>query len=636
MKLDAIKGLAWHRVVAASMLCLVLSLYTVLSLFGFNPGFSARLLVALWSMQLAWLYLLFLLIPCFDRIWASALLLFPLALLFAWQTASVMLYHIQCRFFSFDELAHLLSNAHTRPLVLEQVFSFQFLLFLVIFYLIYYTAERLLKYFLAGKEAQLTLVIPVVLVLLIWGQFLNADYDQSLQDKREQRMCCMAWALTGDPQAREPVADPIQAQAHWYSSDQPFWAAGSLPLADQLAGRYQGRNVVIILLESHGLVQVDGLGKGSRHYHASSPHLARLAEEHICFTNYIQSGYTTATAAWSLLSGFPFFFESKFSPHLVRLGPVNAFQQAGYEIEWLKAADVHYSNFHELAANLDMRAGLSEEEHERMRARDDSLWSAWGMPDEQLYEIAWERIAAFEQRSQPYVQFILSVSNHNPFALPRELDGVRLTRNSRGGMRYADYCMAQYVKRLRSLPPDEQPLIVITADTSYRIDDALMQDGEYFFIEPLESLRIPCVLILPDDTPAQKVESMFTHQDLLPLLAHVLGIETRFSERVAAHHRVAVPVFDFEDHLIVTPDYYRYATGDILGISDRWQLSFHQGDHTVKRRLQHMYSYMHHLRDLIWPVAAQRVHHRWDNRDLIDSYAIPSDPSKPYRAPADE
>jgi hypothetical protein len=342
MKLDSIKKMRWQRVVAAVVLCGLLCLYTVISLFGINSTFIINLAISFWSMQLVFVYVLLLLIPCFERWWATALMLLPLALLFAWQTASVMLYHIQCRFFSFDELVHLLGNSHTRPLVLEQLFTFKFLLFIIMFYGVYYLTEYLLQYRYAVREEVCALVVPAVLILMVAGQFLTADFNQAQRGMREQRMCCMVWSFIGNPDESQPVADPVTAAALWVPADNPFWVPGASALAEAIKGSCKDRSIVIILLESHGLVQVVGFGQGSRMYKPSSPHLSRLASELTGFTNYIQSGYTTSTAAWSILSGFPFCYESVYTPQLLQLGPVQAFQDAGYQIEWLKAADIHY------------------------------------------------------------------------------------------------------------------------------------------------------------------------------------------------------------------------------------------------------------------------------------------------------
>jgi len=189
------------------------------------------------------------------------------------------------------------------------------------------------------------------------------------------------------------------------------------------------------------------LGIGAWGHQDDSPCLASLARQGLSFGNYLQAGQDRL-CQFGLAAGLPACATSFFTPIRSggpdRFGRFPDFQEVGYQCEWLQATDCSLSNWCQF---MEIRQGrLRFEEHE-LEGLDRARWTSWGMPDEQLYRIAWQRYQRHLERKPPVLQVILTVSNHAPFTFPAA-EGTADPANHHGGMRYADRSLSVFVRRL--------------------------------------------------------------------------------------------------------------------------------------------------------------------------------------------
>ena len=619
---------AWQYLCAAWVLCVLLAIYTLVAIDGPAVSPFMSLMVSMWSMKYLLLIPFLLLIPVLQRWWAIGIVLLPILVCFIWQIASLELYAVQCRFLSWSELSILWGTAETRPLITEQIYSWSVLLFVLMFYVgffgLVFVCDKCIK------KPFAVLAVPLICVVVLIGQYYVAQRQELKQQFKPARLAVMPWSWLNSAQARRPIARLDVARELWAKAHQGFWQQGPSVCDEFPASQYKDRSIIIILLESHGVHYLDGFGAGSNKHRASSPYLAQLAREHIYFSNYIQSGYVTQTASWSLLAGFPHFGESAYTPQLARLGLIPTFQKAGYACEWLQSTTTLFAYFNELTHNLGIHAGISTEEAQSMRAKDDSLWSAWGMPDEQLFEVALNRIQKRQQKQQePFLQILLTVSNHNPYHLPREIDGHQLRRDASGGMRYADDCLRQFMEKINTIDEAERPIVFITADTGFRSVPQWSFDDGNVWAEPLESFRLPGVLVLPGyDKAGNNISDVFSHEDVLPLLAHITGLSHPLVERLQQHQRTATVISE-DVHSIMAQDYYLSEGFGFLAIEDNWNFKWvlpeqrSEEMQAAQKRMQQRYQYVEELRKCLWYYEGEGVVFRDQHWEVIDSYEKP-------------
>jgi len=375
------------------------------------------------------------------------------------------------------------------------------------------------------------------------------------------------WSPVHVPPRYDQRLDLAVAREARRAVDPPAWADGPAERLAGLAGRYVGRSVVLLVLESHRAADVAGLGEGALGHHPSSPRLSALAASGVLFTNYYQAHRPTHSALWELVTGLPHtgavLKPSYSGPEAARLGRMPDFASLGYQCDWICPGSTKFDNWSGLMEQAGARFWIHPSEIEGL---DRTYWTAWGLADAQLLEVARRRFDAVAASGRPHFLGALTVSNHPPYSFPNEIDGARLTHDIRGGMRYADHAMGTLVDALWRLPEPSRPVVFVTADTAAAEG---LADAEPLGTSNLEGLRIPGLLLLPDGALAgRRYEGVFSHADLLDLL-YLLVAPRVSSEKFLVRHRVVVNTTG----LLVTPT----ACYDVLGnrffeIESRWKL----------------------------------------------------------------
>lgn len=601
---------SWARANATFLMITLLSLYTVLDLYGVSENAPIEFIIAYWSTQKLYPLALLLMLPMFNKFYLALSIYATVAICFLWQVASLFLFKIQCRFFFFDELVYLISSKNTRPLVYENLLSSRVFLFIICFSAIYYLLYRILRdHFSNDIHKGLMIGFFSLFIIGIVAIMVKSERSRYFVNKKssfylKERLCCMPWNWAHDEFRKAPVVKDFNIlRKHWYTPS-CFWLKKPNELIKEIGNSVRERSVVVVILESHAYLCL--LKNKSEDYPFNSPYLANLAKNNVSFSNYIQSGMHTFSAVWSMLTGGIYFRESDFSPQLTQLGPLANFQAAGYTTEWLQATNIHYAGFNELAKNGSLFAKFKDGEISDDMIRD--IWTAWGMPDEEIFSIAFNRISKKTLNREKYLQFILTISNHDPFRIPKEFNGVKLDEGRKGAIRYADLCLKNFMIKIKSLPCEKQPVVFITADTSYRA-------GKTFDVEPLESMRIPGVLVLPEDAPLKyKDNGMMSHQDLLPLLAELVGVDTPFKNRVLNYKRIAAPIYNWDGHSIITDQWYSHSSGKCFSLTTPWNF---QKDN-MKLPAQPHQLFLTEYQKKTW-ITSEDTAHRCNSRVMLNN-----------------
>lgn len=358
------------------------------------------------------------------------------------------------------------------------------------------------------------------------------------------------------------------ARAVGSAVDPPIWAEGPVPVLAGLAGRYPGRSVILVVLESHRASNVAGLGEGALGFDPSSPHLSALAAEGLWFTGYVQSHRPTHSALWELLTGLPYLgseLKPVYSgPEAAQVGAMPRFEALGYQCDWICPHSTKFDNWDRFMQAAGARFWINPPE---MEGFDRAYWTSWGMPDPQLLEVARRRFESVTDAGRPLFLGVLTISNHNPYKFPDEIDGVPLTPDLRGGMRYADHALGQLVDGLRRFPAERRPIVFVTADTS---TSEGLREADPMGIANLEGLRIPGLLLLPDGALAgESYDGLFAHEDLLDLL-YLLVAPDASSPKFVERHRAVVS----STGMLLTPTTYFDTQGErFFEITSRWSLN---------------------------------------------------------------
>ena len=453
------------------------------------------------------------------------------------------------------------------------------------------------------RGSSLLVLIRVLAVVLVSGS-LFVQQRQVVSPSLAERYLVNSsapWAGVHDRTRNPRAIDWEQATRARTSLEAPIWEAGPAAPLDSLAGRYRGRSIVFLLMESQASTNIAGLGEGAFAHQASAPHFSRLMNEGLVFTNYFAAGFDTRSALWTVVTGLQMPMGNpagvQRAPETARVGRMPDFKALGYQCDWLYAGPPRFDNWDLLMAGAGVRWWMDASET-RDLSRDH--WSSWGMPDHALYPIARDRYLSSLEKSDPTFIGVLTISNHPPYEFPETVNGQRLSMDNFGGTTYADHAMNELVTNLRAIPKDNRPIIFITSDTSY-IEN--LRQVEPWGILALEGLRIPGLLLLPDGFLAdERFEGVFSHEDALDLLYMMVAPEEETQGgKFLSYHRTVGFANSYQG---LTRTTYLASPDRWFEIVSNWGLS--ETDQPPERkRVEKAWEQFRRTNALLWPTTEE-------------------------------
>jgi phosphoglycerol transferase MdoB-like AlkP superfamily enzyme len=272
-------------------------------------------------------------------------------------------------------------------------------------------------------------------------------------------------------------------------------------------------NLVIVLEESLGAGFVERLGG-----RPITPQLDRLADQGIWFDQLYATGTRSVRGIEAVVAGFPptpalsVVKLSKAQSNFATLASV--LRDAGYQNEFVYGGASHFDN---------MRGFFLGNGFHNIVDRDDfktpKFVGSWGVSDEDLFDMAEQRILKLSAAGDPFFMLVFSSTNHTPFEFPdgriELVDAQKQTVNN--AVKYADHAMGQFIDRVRSSPSWADTLFLVVADHDTRVyGDELV---------PISKFHIPGVILGADIVP-RRIDSLASQIDLAPTLLSLMGIDS--------------------------------------------------------------------------------------------------------------
>ena len=594
--------LPWNRALAFTTLTLGITL--VVSIWAFGP--TPRVMTYSWLVASFsfWPLLLLAFVCALPGRLGTILTLVSLTILevgVIWHIASTEVVVYQDHPLLWEELASRVRDPGSWDILVEGLFSFQAALLTLILFGGLPVLARVLGKMHRGSSF-LVLIRSLALVFACGALFVRQPMSVSVSlAERYLANSSAPWSAVHDRTFRPRAIDWEAAERARNHFEAPTWEPVAAEPLDSLAGRYRGRSIVFLLLESQSPTNVAGLGEGAYAHEPSAPHLTRLMKEGLLFTNYIAAGFDTRSALWTILTGLQLPMGNpagvQRGPEAARVGRMPDFQALGYRGDWLYAGSPRFDNWDLLMSGAGVRWWIDASESRNL-PRDH--WTSWGMPDEALYAIAFERFRQSVKEEQPTFIGVLTVSNHTPYSFPGMVNGQRLEKDHFGGTRYADHAMNELIEDLRSLPADDQPIIVVTSDTSY-IEN--LREIEPWGILALEGLRIPGLVLLPDGYLAgERYEGLFSHEDVLDLLYMLVAPEENTRDgKFRTRRRAAAFANSYQ---VLTRNSYFASPNHWFEIESYWGLRETE-DPPERSLIEEAWGQHRKAEDMLWPAEPE-------------------------------
>jgi phosphoglycerol transferase MdoB-like AlkP superfamily enzyme len=272
-------------------------------------------------------------------------------------------------------------------------------------------------------------------------------------------------------------------------------------------------NLVIVLEESLGAGFVKQLGGLP-----ITPHIDALADQGIWFDQLYATGTRSVRGIEAVVAGFPptpalsVVKLSKSQQNFATLASVLG--REGYRSEFIYGGESHFDNMR----SFFLGNGFNNVVDRRDFAAPKFVGS-WGVSDEDLFDMADQRIRTLHAVGRPFFTLVFSSTNHTPFEFPdgriELFDSEKQT--VRNAVKYADHALGQFIERARSSDYWADTLFLVVADHDTRVyGDELVPVGKF---------HIPGV-ILGADVTARRIDSLASQIDLAPTLLSLMGVDS--------------------------------------------------------------------------------------------------------------
>jgi phosphoglycerol transferase MdoB-like AlkP superfamily enzyme len=272
-------------------------------------------------------------------------------------------------------------------------------------------------------------------------------------------------------------------------------------------------NVVVILMESMAGKPVGAMG----HTPSFTPELDTLCAEGVFLDRLYAVGPRTSRGIMGVLCGHPdvsglsVLRRDQAQGHFLTLPAI--LHARGYNTVMIYGGDPNFDNMQGFLS----KGGIERFIEERSMG-DPRQVGNWGMPDEVIFDKAHQ---VFEELSGkgPFFALVLTVSNHEPFEIPKgrveTLPGESSEIKSLNAYRYADWALGEFFRKARSAEYFKNTLFVLVADHGRDFDNTRIVD--------VPGYRIPCLFLAPAILPPRRVDTVASQTDIAPTILALLG-----------------------------------------------------------------------------------------------------------------
>ncbi|MCY1339786.1 Phosphoglycerol transferase I [compost metagenome] len=284
------------------------------------------------------------------------------------------------------------------------------------------------------------------------------------------------------------------------------------------------KNVVVILMESFAGHYVGALGaKGE-----ITPYFDKLSKEGLLFTRYFSNGTHThqgmfaTMACFPNLPGFEYLMQTPEGGHKFS-GLPQLLSARHFEDVYVYNGDFAWDNQSGFFANQGMTTFVGRNDFVNPVFSDPT----WGVSDQDMFARGNEELDKLEATGKPFYALLQTLSNHVPYALPKDLPVERVTGYGSldehlTAMRYSDWALGQFFEKAKKSPYYKDTLFVVVGDHGFGVPDQLTEMD-------LHRFNVPLLFIAPgiQEKFGTSRDTVGTQVDIVPTIMGRLGGEVR-------------------------------------------------------------------------------------------------------------
>lgn len=332
--------------------------------------------------------------------------------------------------------------------------------------------------------------------------------------------------------AKNGIYELFSAYRHNELSYAEFYATGDentlLPLLrSEIGGEFTGKdidrridahgpekryNIVMLTLESFSANYMAAFGNKEN----LTPYLDQLAKESLVFTNLYATGTRTVYGLSSLTLSIPplpgnSIVRRPENEHLASLGSI--LHDKGYDSAFMYGGFGYFDNMNYFFENNHYRII----DRTDLKQEEITFANIWGVADEDLYRRVIKENDTSYASGKPFFNMILTTSNHRPFTYPDNKIDIPSGTSRRGGVKYSDYAIRQFIETARGKPWFKDTVFVIVGDhTAGGAGKNELDPNAY---------HVPLIVYAPGIVQPGTVENLASQIDVAPTLLGLLNTD---------------------------------------------------------------------------------------------------------------
>ncbi len=277
------------------------------------------------------------------------------------------------------------------------------------------------------------------------------------------------------------------------------------------AGGEKKYNIIFVSIES---LSADFLATFGNEENIT-PNLDALAKKGLLFTKLKATGTRTVRGLEALSLGVP---PTPGNSIVRRQNNENLFNistpliERGYQAKFIYGGDGYFDNMNYFFGHN----GFEIVDRESFAKDEITFSNAWGVADEDLFNKAIAEADKSFAANKPFLNFIMTTSNHRPFTYPDGKIDIDSKSGRNGAVKYTDYAIGKLIEVARTKKWFDNTIFVFVAD--HCAGSAGNTDV------PLWRYQIPAIFFAPKIIKAQTFDKNISQIDLAPTLMGILNL----------------------------------------------------------------------------------------------------------------
>jgi len=249
-----------------------------------------------------------------------------------------------------------------------------------------------------------------------------------------------------------------------------------------------------------------------------TPNLDKLAKQSLFFTNLKATGTRTVRGLEALTMSIP---PTPGNSIIRRTNNENLFTIAsplirrGYHAKFIYGGDGYFDNMNYFFKNN----GFSIVDRPTFKKDEITFNNVWGVADEDLYRKAINEADQSYQQQTPFLNLLLTTSNHRPFTYPDGKIDIPSKTNRDGAVKYADYAIGKFIEIAKTKAWFDNTIFVFIADHCA---------GSAGNIEvPVWRYQIPALIYAPKIVKPRIYSENASQIDIAPTILGLMNLKYR-------------------------------------------------------------------------------------------------------------